>query len=399
MEERSSPVPSTWYLSPDRASPEALVAQAALAAASPVVDALLRSCCIATALINDQRQVVALNACYLEAVGTADAAGVLGLRPGESLGCLEAEAGPGGCGTARACAGCGAAAAIVASAARQQPEERDCVVTVLRGGARVDLDLRVTAAPLDLGGRPFTLVALRDVSAERRRSALERVFFHELTSAVVSLAGACDGLDDPDPAAARAAAEEVRRLAHGLSREVLLQRALASGRAGGYRVTVERVPVAALAEQLRRAFQHHAAAAGKALRVSLPGPDVALDTDAFLVQRLVTHMLANAFEATAAGGEVRLEIEEAPGAVLLRTWNAGAIPPALAPHVFQRYFSTKPGDGRGQGTYALKLFGETYLEGKVGFTSTTEGGTTFELRLPRSLRQPAPAWSRGELRT
>jgi signal transduction histidine kinase len=389
-DERGPPIPSTWFLSAERASDEALADQIAFASANPVIDALLRTWSGALAVLNEQRQIVALNGSWLELVGAEDAAALLGLRPGEAMGCAEAARSAGGCATGQSCASCGAAVAIVSASARQQPEERDCVVSVLQGGVELDLDLRVRAMPLELEGRPLTLVALHDVSSERRRAALERAFFHELTNLVAGLVGASGGLEDPDPAEARGAADDVRFLAARLSREVQLQRALSTLRPGAYRVKVERVAVAEVLERLERAFRRDRVAAGKALAVAAPPAGLALDTDAFLLQRLVTQMLTNAFEATGAGGEVRLWAEEVAEGIAFRTWNAGAIPAALASRVFHRYFSTKPGEGRGLGTYALKLFGEGSLAGRVGFTSTPEAGTTFELRLPRSISAPPP---------
>ena len=58
---------------------------------------------------------------------------------------------------------------------------------------------------------------------------------------------------------------------------------------------------------MRKLFQHHPAAAGKTLEVQHAG-DGTLDTDGFLLHRVVTNMLVNAFEATAPGGQVRLSV-------------------------------------------------------------------------------------------
>ena len=46
----------------------------------------------------------------------------------------------------------------------------------------------------------------------------------------------------------------------------------------------------------------------------------------------------------------------------------------------------------------MKLFGETYLKGKMAFTSSPEAGTAFELRLPRSIGTPIPPWAKGAQR-
>jgi sensor histidine kinase regulating citrate/malate metabolism len=48
--------------------------------------------------------------------------------------------------------------------------------------------------------------------------------------------------------------------------------------------------------------------------------------------------------------------------------------------LFQRSFSTK-GNGRGIGTYSIKLLTENYLKGKVSFFSNEEEGTVFSIEL------------------
>ena len=50
--------------------------------------------------------------------------------------------------------------------------------------------------------------------------------------------------------------------------------------------------------------------------------------------------------------------------------------------IFQRNFSTKEQDGRGIGTFSMKLFGEKILGGQVSFTTSKTGGTTFKFAYP-----------------
>jgi sensor histidine kinase regulating citrate/malate metabolism len=65
------------------------------------------------------------------------------------------------------------------------------------------------------------------------------------------------------------------------------------------------------------------------------------------------------------------------------------IPEKVALRIFQRSFSTKAKKGRGIGTYSMKLFGERYLGGKVGFETNEEKGTMFFIELPE--REPVEA--------
>ena len=62
--------------------------------------------------------------------------------------------------------------------------------------------------------------------------------------------------------------------------------------------------------------------------------------------------------------------------------NRGEIPEGHRSRIFQRSFSTKGSAGRGLGTYAMKLFGESVLGGQVDFETSVEG-TTFWIRLAR----------------
>jgi signal transduction histidine kinase len=273
----------------------------------------------------------------------------------------------------------------VAAAAREVPEERDCSLVLKRGAEAQDLDLVVCATILRVEDEPFTLLTFRDVSAERRRASLERAFFHDLANLVAGLCGAAQALPQltrPDQAAAVA---DVRTLAERLARELQVQRALASDQVAPLRPTGRKVDLSMVIDLLERFFRHHPAATGKSLQVAMTGPAPALRTDPDLLQRVLCNLILNAFEATAPGGTVRLTVEPGDDGLALRVWNAAAIPASVLPRIFQRYFSTKPGEGRGQGTFIARVFTERFLRGSISVASSAEGGTAFEVRLPRSL--------------
>jgi len=92
-------------------------------------------------------------------------------------------------------------------------------------------------------------------------------------------------------------------------------------------------------------------------------------------------MATNAAEATPDQGSVSIICQNKPGVVVFSIHNIGAIPDGIQLQIFQRSFSTK-GNGRGLGTYSMKLFGENYLQGKVYFTSDEKEGTRFTIELP-----------------
>ena len=51
------------------------------------------------------------------------------------------------------------------------------------------LDLEVTATPFTWEKESFVIFAARDISAEKRKEALERIFFHDFANTVGSLYG------------------------------------------------------------------------------------------------------------------------------------------------------------------------------------------------------------------
>jgi signal transduction histidine kinase len=366
---------------PRRATPAEVERQAALVAAHPIVGALLDAVDAVLLVLNPQRQVVAWN-------GPHDDVGPLGLRPGEVLGCANAQA-PGGCGTTPACETCGALGAILGCERTERPIGADCVIPI-GGGAARELDVRAT--PVSLDGERFTVVTLRDVSAERRREALEQIFFHDLLNTASGIRGWAWHLGRAG-ADVRKAGERIDVLSRQLEREIRDHQALVLAEQGALVPTPTPVRPQELFAEIGVLFSQHAAARDRILDTRDVDPDLSVETDRALLSRVLVNMVRNAFEAILPGGTVVLRCDEetgGAGAIRFAVHNPGAIPAHVQERIFQRSFSTK-GRGRGLGTYGMKLLGERYLGGAVSFTSTAEGGTTFSIRVPARLAAPDEA--------
>ena len=240
---------------------------------------------------------------------------------------------------------------------------------------------------VDIDGKDYTVVSLRDISSEKRRQALERIFFHDILNTLSALSNWTHLLNHSSGEHQDRARERVSRLVGQLEREIQLQRTLLDAEQGTLRPQRIAVAPAALLADLQGMFAATQAARQRTLTVEDRCPGVELDTDPVLLVRVLVNMVKNAFEATAVGGKVRLWCERESGpnggdAVGFHVHNAAEIPPAVAPHIFQRSFTTKPGSGHGLGTYGMRLLGERYLCGKVSFTTSAADGTVFSIRLP-----------------
>jgi signal transduction histidine kinase len=371
---------ATAFAPAERASASELETSIARLTGHPLLRGLLDVADVSVVVLNRQRQILVANSELMRnlAPGTAE---LVGLRAGEALGCVHAWQGPGGCGTSPECSRCGAVLAVLESQRDRVPVERECLMTVSRGERTEALELRVRASQLEIAGERFTLVGLRDISAEKRREALERVFLHDVANTISPLlvwAELLEGRPEEAPEVVGRIAALARRLAGDVEDQRLLMEA-EKGTLATHRREVS--PQAAL-EAARAILDGHPRAAGRRLEVSRRGEPFTISTDESLLVRVLVNMMKNALEATPEGGTVRAAAVRLPQHCELRVWNAGVIAPEVALQIFKRSFSTKPGPGHGLGTFSIKLFGERYLGGTVGFTSSEGEGTTFFIRLP-----------------
>ena len=167
--------------------------------------------------------------------------------------------------------------------------------------------------------------------------------------------------------------------------ETALQEMLTAAGNGGRRPDLHWVSVGSIIAELREYFAHHPASADRTLILRVSASTTRIRTDFTMLVHVLCDMVINALEATRAGGTVRLWVEEGPGAVSFHVWNRSVIAPDTAMRVFQRNFTTKPGDGRGRGTWTMKLLGEEYLGAKVGFSTSTKEGTVFRVKIPAGI--------------
>ena len=338
-------------------------------------------------VLNDRRQIVAANAHALELLGV-QACDALGKRPGEAIGCIHAADGPDGCGTGPTCVTCGAVRAIVESQQSKRRVTRQCRVSLPNCGA---MDLEVTASRLDLKAQSFVVCFLQDIGDRKRRRLLERAFFHDIINAAGSIEGLCNLLLE-ESSEAPPSYEDLHLLADTateLLEEVETHRALASAESGDLQTDVTVARTDEILDHVRSLYLKHPLAVGRRIKYGpvWSGP---IATDKRLLGRVLGNMVKNALEATPKGGTVTLGCRHGEQGVTFQVHNAAVMPPDVQLQVFQRSFSTKGQIGRGIGTHSMKLLGQRYLGGKVGFRSAEPEGTTFFIRLPQTPPSPEP---------
>jgi K+-sensing histidine kinase KdpD len=374
---------TTCFAAAERAGSTELKEQRDLILADDLVDALMQAVPGYAMLINRQRQIVAVNSNVLRITGADGCDALIGKRPGEALNCVHQGDVPGGCGTGLHCSVCGAVLAIVESQQAGIKAARECHIT-LNGAEETVLDMLATATPVRIRGEKFTAFVLQDISSEKRREVLERVFFHDIINTAGSIHGLASILAEQDGIPTHLETEYKNwlvRLSGTLVDEIRSQRKLLAAENGEFVPELSPVGIHSLLADVYQLYHHYDKAPGRLLVIAA-GPDFTINTDASVIRRIIGNMAINALEASLIGGTVTISAHAEGSMVVIEVHNSGEMAADIQLQMFKRSFSTKSSAGRGIGTYSMKLFGERYLNGKVSFRSNSEEGTVFSFTLP-----------------
>lgn len=372
---------TTRFASPQRVSLPEARRQSEAVRADPGLQRLAVTADL-LAVLNRDRQVVYANPPMQEFLGQRSLESICGLRPGELLHCSHAGEMEAGCGTAANCRHCGAARAILETQRTDGPSSQECTITAEDRGAVKAYNFQVTTSPLEIDGGKYLLLNLRDISAEKQRQALQRIFFHDLLNTVSGFKIQLELLKrQAADGACREIIARLERIGDQLVEEIGSQKLMVSAEARTLEVQRNLVDSTTLARELLESFG--AAASGKAPALELAPffESVSFVSDEAILRRILTNMIKNALEASAPGEIVHLGCRKTEAGLAFSVHNPGHMPPEVQAQVFQRFFTTK-GAGRGLGTYGMKLLAEQYLGGRVGFDSGPGRGTTFTVSLP-----------------
>jgi K+-sensing histidine kinase KdpD len=371
----------TKYAPAERASNEKLLIEKKSIESIGQFSDLLNSLPYVAAILNEQRQIIFSNDVLLETLGGVTIDNILGKRPGEVLSCVNAHKENGGCGTSEYCRVCGAVQAVMESQLSQQKVMKECRITSLIKDEEVSADYMVSATPFHWSDQKFTILTLSDISHEKRRRALEKIFFHDIINKAGSLSGFIDMLKDlEDPGKIKNYLKLARVISDELTEEILAQRSLLAAESGELELEFNPVKSRNVLQDNVDQILNHYVALNRQIKIDQKSANIEFKTDPVLLNRILTNMLKNALEATPENEKVMLGCESKNGKVIFWVHNDRVMPEEVKLQVFQRSFSTKSSN-RGLGTYSIKLLGEKYLKGRVYFKSEENFGTRFYLEL------------------
>jgi signal transduction histidine kinase len=230
--------------------------------------------------------------------------------------------------------------------------------------------------------RAFNSMSARlKASDEQRRSFLADVT-HELRTPLSVIRGQAeaiaDGLYDGDAAHLAPildATETLDRLVEDLRTMVLTD-------AGSLVLHREPTDVGALAADAVEAFKTQAETAGVKLGTDLEDNLPSVEVDPARIRGVLGNLLSNAIRHTPSGGSVKVAVVGTVDAVTVIVADTGeGIPPALLPHVFERFVKGASSTGSGLGL-AIAHDIVTAHGGRLEIESEPGSGTRVRLSLP-----------------
>ncbi len=380
---------NTYFASPEIAEPVIFTGQLESISTDPIFPVLLTHINNIVMILNDCRQVLAINSHFCNYLGIESPQTMLGLRPGSIFNCENATLEEGGCGTSKFCASCGLAIAVVACQSERTPIERFCSIDCNNGNISSDLYLKIQASQIATKDEKFTLVLAHDMTKQQYWSNMERFFFHDIRNLMQGILNRCNLLKKSQPERSQQLAEEILQIGQSLNSEFAIQRLLQKNHYDSYQTTLQQIDINRLLNEIELDFNNDSCSFGKQIKINNFAPEAKLISDYSLLHRVIGHMLNNALEASQSGDKVKLEVSFENKKITFSVWNRQIISDKNRLRIFQRNFSTKNNLGHGLGCFLMKLFGEKCLHGEVGFSSNHEDGTHFWIHLPAASPLPS----------
>jgi hypothetical protein len=333
------------------------------------------------AVIDKNRQIIYANEEFLSQLGITSSELILGKRPGEVLECTNSLTEPTGCGTSKACAYCGIVNTILESQDTGKKVTKEAQLSGMVNGLSKSWDLKVISTPVVFNGELFYVLILQDISETKRRIALERIFFHDLLNSIGGLYGLLTVLkEETNPEQTRELINISEETSRNIIEEILAQRQFRAAETGELSVNIESTNSIELLESAISKIGYHVSGKEKRIIRSEDSANVDFETDKILLQRVIINLLKNALEETDSTGTISTGIYLDEDEITFWVQNSNIMPEDVQAQMFKRSFSTK-GDGRGIGTYSVRLLTESYLKGNVSFLSNKTTGTVFSVKL------------------
>ena len=350
---------------------------------NPILMNILDSLPYSILILNKKRQIVASNKAAIHTLNKESIEEILGQRIGTSFNCIRKDEYPAGCGSTKFCKQCGTTKSMDTAHKQKKKSVEELRIIAEENGKIKALNYQVHTDIITLEGHELYLLAIQDISTQKRIEVLEKMFFHD----VLNTSGALQGLATLLPQVENENDREeiitaILDSTNQLIEEIKSQRDLVWAEKGNLEVKKSTVSINHILKSVNDLYAKGELAQNKSLTINYVDETLNINVDTTLLIRSMGNLVKNALEASTAGNVVRIYSESENGLIKFNVYNEKVIDESVKVQIFQKSFSTKNGLGRGIGTYSVKLLVEQYLNGRVYLQSTHGEGTIFTIELP-----------------
>ncbi|MDP3443541.1 MAG: GHKL domain-containing protein, partial [Ignavibacteria bacterium] len=258
-----------------------------------------------------------------------------------------------------------------------------CRIIANQDNSEIAYEFMVHTRPIHLNNQVYTLFAIDDISDQKRREALERIFFHDVLNTAGVVHGIAQMLPEIDEEAEQIELVGIlQNSAQQLIDEIKAQRELRHAEDGNLEPILENISVNNIIERVINLYKNHPLVNEQKIISEVLPKDITFVSDKTLLVRSLGNLMKNAIEASIPGDTVKLYPVLSDTSIIFNIYNERVIPNNIQLQLFQRSFSTKQKAGRGIGLYSVKLIIEQYLKGKVSFISDEKSKTIFSVSIP-----------------
>ncbi len=281
---------------------------------------------------------------------------------------------------------------------KQNPKTMDIsiiFVTVLSEEGHEATGLELGA--LDYITKPFNrdivLARVRNhmdlIEAHRLKEDVKRIVTHDMRNELNMIIGLPDILlrDDNLSPRQREMLEKIRKSGYALLNMVNLELQLYKMERGLYDFIPSNVDALNV---LRRIIEHKASIQKqKSIEVKMTlagrqpvnGEPFFVRSEELLLYCMLSNLVANAIEASPAGGEVAIDMADADSSRIV-IHNMGAVPVEIRDRFFKKFVTAGKSCGTGLGTYSALLMARAH-GGAIEMETSEEKGTTVSVLLPK----------------
>lgn len=364
-----------------RFSQEEVMALSEKVAESPVSLNILNSIPNPILLLSQTRQIIFANNALSEYLDGKDNSSIIGLRIGEVFSCTHSGETVHGCGNSKACKTCGAFFAT-ANAVNKKDAVKDYFI--YNTEQKEAFYFRVSASLFEVEKQSVVLFSLNEINSEKRKKALERVFFHDINNIAAGLCGILEVLKTDLPPEFNTYTGYLAKLSARLVDEIAAQKQLMAMENKELYVLKETLVSISVLQDVIDLYLQYDISKNKEIILDANSDCFNFISDKAILGRVLSNLLKNALEASSQDKVITLGSNDLGDSYQFWVNNQSYIEKEIQLQIFNRSVSTK-GKGRGIGTFSVKLLTEDYLRGKASFVSNKEEGTTFFIKLPKAM--------------